>query len=80
MEILFEDDSIWVLAKPAAMLTVPTTWGESNTLQGWATKRLQRQVPGGKACCVQRCGFLRCPYATYSALKHCLLDNRHRIR
>ncbi|MFN9551028.1 MAG: RluA family pseudouridine synthase [Pirellulaceae bacterium] len=54
VEILFEDDAIWVLAKPAAMLTVPTTWGESNTLQGWATKRLQRQVPGGKACCVQR--------------------------
>lgn len=53
-EIVYDDDSLIVVNKPAGLLTVPTPKRESNTLQGQLRKWLARQQPGAQAICVHR--------------------------
>ena len=53
-EIVFDDDLLIVVNKPAGLLTVPTPKRESNTLQSQLRKWLARQQPGKMALCVHR--------------------------
>lgn len=53
-EIVYDDESLIVVNKPAGLLTVPSPKGESNTLQSQIRKWLARQQPGAMAVCVHR--------------------------
>ncbi|MBX3420083.1 MAG: RluA family pseudouridine synthase [Pirellulaceae bacterium] len=53
-EIVYDDADFVVVNKPAGVLTVPTTKGESNTLQSQLRGWLNRQQPGAMAVCVHR--------------------------
>lgn len=53
-EIVFDDDTLIVVNKPAGLLTVPTPKREPNTLQSQIRKWLERQQPGAQAVCVHR--------------------------
>jgi 23S rRNA pseudouridine1911/1915/1917 synthase len=53
-EILFEDEHLLVVEKPAGLLTVPTPNRESNTLQSQIARFLKHHHPGAQAICVHR--------------------------
>jgi 23S rRNA pseudouridine1911/1915/1917 synthase len=53
-EVLYEDELLVVVNKPAGLLTVPTPHGESNTLQSQLKKYLTRTQQGMMAVCVHR--------------------------
>lgn len=53
-EIVYDDETLIVVNKPAGLLTVPTPKRESNTLQSQIRKWLERQQPGAQAVCVHR--------------------------
>ncbi len=52
--ILYEDEDIVVVDKPAGLLTVPTPNGERNTLRGQLERWAARRSPRSKIICVQR--------------------------
>lgn len=54
IEIVFDDESLLVVSKPAHLLTVPTPHRERNTLQSFLTRRLQKESKQGQAYCVHR--------------------------
>lgn len=53
-EIVFDDEGLIVVNKPAGLLTVPTPKRESNTLQSQIRKWLAQQQPTAQAICVHR--------------------------
>jgi 23S rRNA pseudouridine1911/1915/1917 synthase len=53
-QIVYDDDWLMVVNKPAGLLTVPTPKRETNTLQSQIRKWLSRQQPGAQAVCVHR--------------------------
>ncbi|MCC7339181.1 MAG: RluA family pseudouridine synthase [Pirellulaceae bacterium] len=53
-EVVYDDEQIIVVNKPAGLLTVPTRKREPNTLQSQIRKWLERNQPGAKATCVHR--------------------------
>ena len=53
-EVVFDDEFVIVVDKPAGLLTVPTPKREPNTLQSQIRKWLQRNQPGAMATCVHR--------------------------
>ncbi|WP_145074906.1 RluA family pseudouridine synthase [Aureliella helgolandensis] len=53
-EVIYDDEYVIVVNKPAALLTVPTPKRERNTLQSQVRKWLEKQPGAGQAICVQR--------------------------
>lgn len=53
-EVVFDDEFVLVVNKPAGLLTVPTPKREPNTLQSQIRKWLEKHQPTAKAVCVHR--------------------------
>jgi 23S rRNA pseudouridine1911/1915/1917 synthase len=52
--IVFEDDAIVVVNKPAGLLTVPTPKQESHTVLSMLSKSVAVSAPSAQVCCVHR--------------------------
>ncbi len=53
-EVIYEDDAVVVVNKPAGMLTVPSPAGDRNSLQSQLSKWVRQRQPGQQAICVHR--------------------------